>query len=234
MGAPSPAGGSTVTAGGAHARPDAPQPRRATRRRAETRARLIEAAFHVFAQEGFGRATVEQICEHAGFTRGAFYSNFASLDELFLAMWERNTGQLTAALRAAVGAEVRKPSSWDELEAYARRLIGSVPVDDHWYRVSAEFTAHALRNPSLKCVIAAREEAILAELLPILARALQAAGRRAPDLPALGRALVAVHDGTSVQCLIEPDSASVRQERTELFIRVLLGYSDEVRGPDPG
>ena len=40
----------------------------------------------VFAEQGFGRATVEDVCERAGYTRGAFYSNFASLDELFLAL----------------------------------------------------------------------------------------------------------------------------------------------------
>ncbi|MEZ0366137.1 TetR/AcrR family transcriptional regulator [Mycobacterium sp. pUA109] len=211
----------------AHAAAETPQPKRVTRRRAETRTRLLEAAFHVFAQEGFGRATVEQICEHAGFTRGAFYSNFASLDELFLAMWERNTEQLTAGFRAAVGAEARRPQSWDELEGYARRLIASIPVDDNWYRVSAEFTAHALRNPALKSVVAAREEGVLAALLPILTEALDGAGRRVSDLHALGRALVAVHDGTSAQCLMEPDNESVWQERADLFIRVLLSYSEE-------
>lgn len=209
--------------------PSAPAepPRRVTRRRAETRARLIAAAYRVFAQEGFGRSTVEQVCEGAGFTRGAFYSNFDSLDELFLAMWEQNTEALVAGLRGALGTETRRPQSWDELEGYARRLIASIPVDESWYRVSAEFTVHALRNPALKSVIAAREEQVLAALLPIVAAALAGAGRRAPDLPALGRALVAVHDGTSVQCLIEPDSELARRERADLFIRVLLSYTDE-------
>ena len=62
-------------------------PKRITRRRAQTRQLLLDAALEVFAEDGFGRATVEQVCERAGFTRGAFYSNFSSLDELFLAMW---------------------------------------------------------------------------------------------------------------------------------------------------
>ena len=203
-------------------------PRRVTRRRAETQGRLVQAAFHVFAREGFGRSTVEQICESAGFTRGAFYSNFASLDELFLVMWEQNTEQLTAGFRSALRAEARKPTSWAELEAYARRLITSIPVDDEWYRVSAEFTTHALRNPALKGVVAAREESVLAALLPILVDALEGAGRRAGDPRALGRALVAVHDGTSTQCLVEPENAAVWQERAELFIRVLLSYTHEI------
>ena len=69
-----------------------------TRRRAQTRQRLLEAAREVFAREGFGRSTVEQVCEAAGFTRGAFYSNFTSLDELFLEMWAQESAALLSRL----------------------------------------------------------------------------------------------------------------------------------------
>ena len=47
-----------------------------TARRAATRERLIDAAIDVFAEKGVLGASVEEICEDAGFTRGAFYSNF--------------------------------------------------------------------------------------------------------------------------------------------------------------
>lgn len=57
-----------------------------TRSRENTRARLLEAAHEVFAEVGLGAASVEAICERAGFTRGAFYSNFETKDELFLAL----------------------------------------------------------------------------------------------------------------------------------------------------
>jgi len=56
----------------------------ATRSRENTRARLLEAAAQVFAEVGLDGASVEEVCERAGFTRGAFYSNFESKDELFL------------------------------------------------------------------------------------------------------------------------------------------------------
>ncbi len=55
-----------------------------TRRRAATRARLLGAAREVIAERGAGGATVEGIAERAGFTRGAFYSNYSSLDELIV------------------------------------------------------------------------------------------------------------------------------------------------------
>ena len=58
-------------------------------RRQKTRARLLDAAFDVFAEHGVRAASVEMITEAAGFTRGAFYSNFSTKEELFFALMER-------------------------------------------------------------------------------------------------------------------------------------------------
>ncbi|WP_077040244.1 TetR/AcrR family transcriptional regulator [Rhodococcus sp. MTM3W5.2] len=202
--------------------------KRVTKRRIQTRERLLDAALLVFAEEGFGRSTVEQICERAGYTRGAFYSNFASLDELFLAMWEQRSAQMLIDVREADVATRAKQQGPVTLEEMTAALLEAIPVDDRWYRITAEFTAHALRNPSLKRVMAARENAILATILPLVEAGLAGVGRRATDPQALGRALVAVHDGTTVQCLMEPESDTVRRARTNLFVSVLRNYSEEV------
>ncbi|MFI6430584.1 TetR/AcrR family transcriptional regulator [Rhodococcus oryzae] len=203
-------------------------PKRVTKRRIQTRERLLDAALLVFAEEGFGRSTVEQICERAGYTRGAFYSNFASLDELFLAMWEQRSAQMLIDVREADVATRAKQQGPVTLEEMTAALLEAIPVDDRWYRITAEFTAHALRNPSLKRVMAARENSILATILPLVEAGLAGVGRRATDTQALGRALVAVHDGTTVQCLMEPEGDTVRRARTNLFVSVLRNYSEEV------
>lgn len=204
----------------------APGAKPVTARRAQTRRRLLDAALEVFADEGFGRSTVEQVCDRAGFTRGAFYSNFSSLDELFLTMWEERSERMVADIRTAL-ADVSTASP----EEAVRAAMTAIPVDDAWYRVTAEFTAHALRNPSLRRVVATREEAILDAILPVVVEALARAGRRVPDELALGQALVAVHDGTAVQVLLEPDgphgsgASAVLRRREELFLNVLQAYS---------
>ncbi len=74
----------------------------ATRSRENTRARLLEAAALVFAEVGLDGATVEAVCERAGFTRGAFYSNFESKDELFLELAGTVSAERLAAVRARV------------------------------------------------------------------------------------------------------------------------------------
>src|SRR3954451_101329 len=61
--------------------------------RDDTRDRLFEAAAQIFEQDGIGGASIEAIAAAAGFTRGAFYSNFKSKDELIIAMIEDHVAQ---------------------------------------------------------------------------------------------------------------------------------------------
>ncbi|WP_442790158.1 TetR/AcrR family transcriptional regulator [Nocardia sp. CDC153] len=192
-------------------------------RRAETRQRLLDAAFDAFAEEGFGRCSVEQVCERAGFTRGAFYSNFTSLEELFLAMWEQRSAAMLADAAAVLDTPDGVPG--DPRRA-VEQVLAAVPIDDKWFRITSEFTAHALRNPALRQVMVAREEAIAAALTPVVLTLMRRNGRRVPNPTALGRALVAVHDGTLTQCLLEPDNPSLRDYRVDLFLRVLDSYSE--------
>ncbi|MET7771855.1 TetR/AcrR family transcriptional regulator [Nocardia sp. NPDC005366] len=202
-------------------------PRRVTRRRAETRNRLLAAAYDAFAEEGFGHASVERICDRAGFTRGAFYSNFDSLDELFLAIWEQRSAAMLDDVRAALDG-IAADGVRDIRDAIDR-LEAAVPLDEAWFRISAEFTAHALRTPALRNAMAAREEAIVAALIPTVLDALARLGRTVADPVALGQAIVAVHDGTAIQVLMEPRDSRIRRRRTDLLMHVVLAYS----APEP-
>src|ERR1700724_3453381 len=55
--------------------------------------KLFEAAARVFEEQGIGGASIEAIAAAAGFSRGAFYSNFKSKDELIIAMLEDHVEQ---------------------------------------------------------------------------------------------------------------------------------------------
>ena len=201
-------------------------PKPVTRRRAHTRQRLVEAAREVFAREGFGRSTVEQVCEAAGFTRGAFYSNFTSLDELFLEMWAQESASLLARLQdvAAGGAPKVK-----DVRAAVERVLEALPVDTDWFQITSEFTAHAVRTPGLAQVMAAREQAIQEALAPVFDLLLAQVGRRVTNRVALGRSLVAAYDGTLAQLAVEPASKAVRRHRVELFTLLVEHYSEPVR-----
>lgn len=200
--------------------------KRVTKRRSQTRQRLLDAAAEVFGDYGFGHVTVEQICERGGYSRGAFYSNFDSLDQLFFAMWEQRSAAMLADLQSATAAI---STDFLDIAAVVARIVSVVPVDAQWYRINAEFTAHALRNDALRTAVADREDAILRTLLPVVQSALGDVGRRIVGDPvALGRALVAVHDGTSVQCLVDPDTDAAFTLRLDIFTRILLSYTEPI------
>jgi AcrR family transcriptional regulator len=87
---------------------------------------LLDAALIVFADVGFGQATVEQVCAGVGYTRGAFYPNFASLDELFLAMWEQRSRVMVDGVKAALeGLDV---AGADCVRAVVERVLRVIPV----------------------------------------------------------------------------------------------------------
>lgn len=70
-------------------------PKRLTREesRALTRQKLLESAYEVMAREGYEGASIDRIAEEAGFSKGAFYSNFSGKEEIFLELLERHSLQ---------------------------------------------------------------------------------------------------------------------------------------------
>jgi AcrR family transcriptional regulator len=64
----------------------------------------MEAAFRVFADKGFGQVRIDDVCTAAGYTRGAFYSNFDSLEELFFTLYDDRL----AAHRQQLRTEIEK------------------------------------------------------------------------------------------------------------------------------
>jgi AcrR family transcriptional regulator len=193
------------------------QGRPPSRRRQETRDRLLAAARGVFAERGVGRTSIEDVCAAAGFTRGAFYSNFADLDELFLAVYAEQSA-LTARRVGEVLAAAAPDRSVAEL---VDDVVAALAVDRDWLLVRTEFLLHAARVPALRESLAAHRDAVAAELVPVLSgvAATLPAGLRAPGR--LARVVMSVHDGVSLELLLDPDPAVFRRSLRELLVLLL-------------
>lgn len=94
------------------------------KRKAETRSLLVEAGLKVFADRGFDLATLDDVAEAAGFTKGAIYRQFPSKSAFLLGLFE----QYAAVARAGAGA---RQASW------------FIPV-------TLQFAAQAYRDPLLR------------------------------------------------------------------------------------
>ncbi len=188
-----------------------------TRRRAETRARLLDAAFGVFAARGFGRASIEEVCEAAGYTRGAFYSNFGTLDELFFALYTQRSELIAGRVAAGLA---HPPADPRDLVA---QVVGALIVDRDWVLVSTDFRLYAARSPDVAAALTAQRnklrDALAASLAPAMDR---------PDLPAslrnakgLARAVMAIHDGAATELLLHNDPARFRSWLADLLTALL-------------
>lgn len=111
-----------------------------------TRARLVESAERVFVRAGFDAASVEQIAEEAGFSRGAFYSNFKSKDELFLELLDKKRVETQEALDAIFR---EKREAGERFQA-ARDWYADQSQQRTWTVLKTEFNMRALRKRSLR------------------------------------------------------------------------------------
>ncbi|BCH27774.1 TetR family transcriptional regulator [Mesorhizobium sp. L-8-10] len=99
-----------------------------------TREKLLASASEVVARDGYSGATIERIAEEAGFSKGAFYSNFANKEDIFLQLLERNAGgdviELTERLHGMDDPRViiDSMSDWANQRAKDKRW-GTLAID---------------------------------------------------------------------------------------------------------
>ncbi|WP_432138081.1 MULTISPECIES: TetR/AcrR family transcriptional regulator [unclassified Streptomyces] len=202
-------------------------PGRVTRRRVRTRARLLDGAFAVFAAKGFGRVSIEEVCEAAGYSRGAFYSNFATLDELFFALYRERAdliaGQVADAL-AQDGPGLDVPAAVD-------RVTEVLLLDVDWLLVKTDFLVHAARDPEVARTLLDHRARLRGAIADRLARA---QGHPEPstalgDVDGAARAVVAAYDGVTTQLLLDKDVDAARAWLKQLLTALLTTAATDPR-----
>ena len=178
---------------------------------AATRARLLDAAEAVFAENGFGEASLSQIAERAGYTRGAVYPNFAGKDELFLAVLDR---WLDDDIERG-GPFIADSPSAQEVFEWLRTRGGNRFADRSRFLLLTEFRLYALRKPAVASRLADYERRSLAWYTEAVRANLDAAGM---SLPAeqLATFVLALENGIATLAHIAPDDV-----RHDAFIDAL-------------
>lgn len=185
-----------------------------TRSRENTRARLLDAAAQVFAEVGLDGASVEVVCERAGFTRGAFYSNFESKDELFLTLAARVGEVRVTAVRARVeemAAAGVLSEGCDPIEL-VRDVMDAGEDDRLGVMLMSEIRIRALRDEAFGAAYLAQEREMVASIAQIIAD-IASAGLLTLRLPAetAARMLMIVWEGVTVRGAMEgKDTAQLR------------------------
>jgi AcrR family transcriptional regulator len=171
--------------------------------RDDTRDKLFEAAARVFEEQGISAASIETIAAAAGFTRGAFYSNFASKDELIVAMLEDHVEQ---TIRRNLDLLEKHQDLQDYIAAF-RNLdrarqdpLGRAPL---LHMEMILFVARAeKRRPELAKRLRARRQ-MLTEIVAIISRH---EGKNFENPGWVAAILLALEDGFRLHRLIDPDT----------------------------
>lgn len=153
-------------------------------RRLATRERLLDAAVEAFAEEGLQGASVEGVCHRAGFSRGAFYSNFSSKEELFLAVLERefeHRAQKLEAKTIELEPVLRGHNGFLEPEQAVTYITEFLAPDGNtvtWYLLETEFSLLAMRDPEIAPGYADLIMRSYTGIAGLVEAAITAAGRR--------------------------------------------------------
>ncbi|MEJ3651762.1 helix-turn-helix domain-containing protein [Actinomycetes bacterium KLBMP 9759] len=211
---------------------------------ARTRARLVEAAGEVFAERGVAGASVEHIVERAGYTRGAFYGNFADKEALVAALLEERTRRERDEVAALTGGAGSPEEVWAALRRWHHDRAEHV---EDWLALRLELVLHTLRRaPGERSVLADRETLARETLTAAVRRELgspagsptdapadapdatadaTAADDRSPDPAFVALVVHALEDGLAVQRAVDPESvpSDAVVMATELVLRGARG-----------
>jgi AcrR family transcriptional regulator len=163
----------------------------------------VDAAAEVGARRGLAGASLDEVAQTAGFTKGAVYANFASKEALFLAVlderFEARMTQIEEVLRSGAdpGTQAREAGA-----EFSRALA----ADPDWQRLFFEFAVHAARDEPFRIELVARYRALRERIAAALQRRLDEAGARSAISTAdMALMTFAMTNGVALEALLEPD-----------------------------
>ncbi|MDZ8274728.1 helix-turn-helix domain-containing protein [Microbacterium aquimaris] len=202
--------------------------------REATRARVLRAAYEVFAEVGLDRATVEVICARASFSRGAFYSNFRSKDELFLDLIDHVSGaqmnkaeELLRQWRATASEPARAATAEGSLAEVIRRIAVDATQDRTGVMLMAEVRIRAMRDPETAEAYRGLRARMLSQVAEIIAVSVDipADGARV-TVPELARMAMEAWEAAAAEAVIagldEAGIARAVSDRVEAVARLTL------------
>jgi AcrR family transcriptional regulator len=190
-----------------------------------TRRKLLQAAEQLFARDGFEAARLEDLAALAGYTRGAFYANFESKEDIFFALLEHWVAQRIAE----VNALLRKHQNPEQRLRALREYYAQNAKDRLLVLLSLEFKLFAVRHPEAAARLRARRRGLGDCGAELLERVSKSLARSLPvSSTAAATALGAFSHTLFLEHLVDPKSLSGNEVRRLLelvFDAILAGKS---------
>jgi AcrR family transcriptional regulator len=171
------------------------------------REKLLDSARHVFLARGYLGATLEDIAEHAGFSKGVVYSQFDSKADLMFGLLDRRiaerTAQNVAVTRNKVGA--------DGIVALLRNAERDLAAEPGWARLLVEFRIFAARDRELNRRYAAAHARTIESVSELIATMFERAAHKPAISPrAIADLVLAFGTGVALEQAVVPDARHFR------------------------
>ena len=186
------------------------------RRRQHTRDLLLDAAEQVFGKRGFEGASLDEIADTAGYTRGAIYKHFGGKEELFLETNTRFNERYIQSFAELVDASDSLESL--DLPAIARRWRDMNRSETERYALGAEFNLYVLRHPEYRERVAAQRRRNVERVATMIEQQAVRFGLKL-RMPAMtvARVALAASDGIEMASHFDDDDTLY-----EAFVEMLL------------
>jgi AcrR family transcriptional regulator len=185
-------------------------PKRLTRKekQAQTREQLLDAAERVFLRRGLQGSSVEEIAAEAGFTRGAFYSNFKSKDELFVELLQDRVYRQYAEMAEQAQEQPGRPRERLRWGIERVRDVQKGAEGSWLFRLWLECLTQAARDEEFRKLAASFWSGNRGVLAEQTKETYKEIGRKPPLPPKqIATAMIALDVGLAVQHLVDPDEA---------------------------
>jgi AcrR family transcriptional regulator len=152
---------------------------------------------------GYHGATLEQIADEAGFSKGVVYSQFESKSDLFMSLLDERIAE-----RARENAEVAEGlSGASGLAALLDHIVRVGRSEPEWGLLVIEFRVHAARDPELNRRYAAAHARTIAGGAEVVAAVYERAGEEPPFPPRqLAEIALAIGAGAQLEQAADPDA----------------------------
>ena len=164
----------------------------------------MDSAAAVASRRGIERASLDEVAERAGFTKGAVYANFANKDQLFLAMLDAHFDARLAELDRILSTEADPDEQAREAAEGMMRMLAAQP---EWHRLFFEFALYAARNEGFRTQLVERYRSLRGRLAELLARRAERLGIE-PVVPPdqIAAMTFAMANGVAMERLLEPEA----------------------------
>lgn len=188
-------------------------------RRAQTRARLLDAAAKVYARRGFAGATLDEVAAEAGFTKGAVYGHFGSKENLLIALGEEYT---VAQIAEQMALFDRDRATWERPLAGSHRWMDGLQESPERFRLFVELWAYAQRDEHLARRLADALAALRATFARFASQSTRDAGfEPPPGVPEqFANVMLGLGVGLSMLKLVDPDAVPAELLGTTLSVLI--------------